>query len=332
VTTLRIGTRGSKLALWQANAVSRLLTEQTGVRCELVIIRTSGDEPPDPPSGPAVGVPSASGGPAVGVPPASGGPALGASAKAAFVKEIEDALLQGHVDLAVHSGKDLSAEFPEGLILGATLAREDPRDAILLPDGEAAASLGALRHRLGAQPRFGTSSVRRTAQLTRLFPGATFVPIRGNVDTRLRKLDAGGCDAGVLACAGLRRLGLADRISLAVSLDDVVPAPGQGIITVQVGPGQPHAIAAAAAITDRDAFDALSAERAVVHALGGGCQMPLGAHARLDGDDLWLVATVIAPDGSQALREERRGPRAQAVSIGRAVAEALLSDGAAALL
>ncbi len=174
--------------------------------------------------------------------------------------------------------------------------------------------------------------MRRVAQLSRLFPRATFASIRGNVDTRLGKLDAGACDASMLASAGLRRLGLANRISLALPIDDVVPAPGQGIITVQVRADRPDAIAAAGAITDRDAFDALIAERAVVRALGGGCQMPLGAHARLHRDELSLIATVIAPDGSRVVREHTIGVRVEAERLGRALADRLRKGGADALL
>jgi hydroxymethylbilane synthase len=248
------------------------------------------------------------------------------------VKEIEDALLEGRVDLAVHSSKDLSAVFPEGLTIGATLPREDPRDAILLPRGETTDSVDALKARLGPRPRFATSSVRRVAQLTRLFPSASFAAIRGNVETRVRKLDAGECDAGMLASAGLKRLGLAARISLALPLDVCIPAPGQGIVTIQIREDQAGVKAAVAAINDPDAFDALTAERAVVRALGGGCQMPLGAYARIEGDSLTLTAVVIAPDGSRIIREEQRGRRAEAASIGQSVADALLKQGAAAIL
>jgi hydroxymethylbilane synthase len=314
VTPLRIGTRGSQLALWQANTVARRISERGGPPCELVIIRTAGDErPSQPPDAP-------------GEPPAS------FNVKATFVKEIEDALLDGRVDLAVHSSKDLSAVFPEGLIVGATLPREDPRDAILLPHGVAVDTVERLRDRLGPAPRFGTSSVRRAAQLTALFPAATFAPIRGNVDTRLRKLDAGECDAGVLACAGLKRLGLAARISLALPLDACVPAPGQGIVTIQVREDQSDARAAVLRINDEDACDALTAERAIVRELGGGCQMPLGAHARIDADALAIRAVVIAADGRRIVRATASGARKQADALGARVAASLLRDGAGDIL
>lgn len=322
MTPLRIGTRGSQLALWQANTVARLITERGGPTCALVIIRTAGDEkpshPPDPP-GAEASIPGT-----VGTP--------GTSTKATFVKEIEDALLDGRVDLAVHSSKDLSAVFPDRLTIGATLPREDPRDAILLPRGEQADSVDALKARLGARPRFGTSSVRRVAQLTTLFPGASFAAMRGNVDTRLRKLDAGECDAGVLASAGLKRLGLAARISLALPLDVCIPAPGQGIVTIQVREDEPAVTSAVAAINDADAFDALTAERAIVRALGGGCQMPLGAHAQVEGNDLFVTAIVIAPDASRAVHAEGGGHRSHAADVGARIAESLMSRGAAEIL
>jgi hydroxymethylbilane synthase len=317
VKTLRIGTRGSKLALWQASTVARLIHESGGPVCELVIVRTAGDESPA-----VLGAPEVPGVQVLGVP----------SVKASFVKEIEDALLDGRVDLAVHSSKDLSAIFPDGLIIGATLARADARDAVLLPHGEKIDSVEAMRARLGATPRIGTSSVRRAAQLSSLLAGALFATIRGNVDTRLRKLDAGECDAGVLACAGLIRLGLSDRISLALPLDICIPAPGQGIVTIQVRADQPDVQRVVAAIDDRDARDALTAERAIVRARGGGGQMPLGAHAHIDDDKLTVTAIVIAPDGSRTVREQSTGPRANAEAIGSSLAEQLLKAGAAEIL
>jgi hydroxymethylbilane synthase len=342
--TLRIGTRGSQLALWQANTVARLIVAHGGPPCELLIIRTSGDEKPSqPPDAPQEDTRSTSAAPGTPGPPgtpgtpgtsSTSGPAgtPATPTKTTFVKEIEDALLDGRIDLAVHSSKDLSAVFPAGLTIGATLPREDARDAILLPRGERCESIARLEARLGPHPRFGTSSVRRIAQLTGLFPGASFAAMRGNVDTRLRKLDAGECDAGVLASAGLKRLGLAARISLALPLDICIPAPGQGIVTIQVRDDQAAVKAAVAAINDRDAFDALTAERAIVRSLGGGCQMPLGAHARIEGDDVSVSAVVIAPDGSRVIRAALQGRRTAARDVGERLAEALLQQGAAEIL
>jgi hydroxymethylbilane synthase len=314
VTALRIGTRGSQLALWQAQTVARLIGERGGPPCEIVIIRTSGDERPSLP---------------LDAPPQ---PPSAINVKATFVKEIEDALLEGRVDLAVHSSKDLAAVFPEGLAIGATLPREDARDAVLLPNNERVESLDALRTRLGRAPRIGTSSVRRAAQLAALLPGASFAPIRGNVDTRLRKIDDGQCDAGVLAVAGLKRLGLGARISFALPLDVCVPAPGQGIVTVQVREDERDVQSIVATINDAAAFDALTAERTIVRLLGGGCQMPLGAYAEIDGDELVVVAVVTAPAGSRVVRARARGARTRAADLGARVAESLLQDGAANLL
>jgi hydroxymethylbilane synthase len=303
VKPVRIGTRGSKLALWQANTVARLLTER-GAHCEIVVIRTSGDEQSSaPPDAPVTNV------------------------KATFVKEIEDALTSGRVDIAVHSSKDLSASLPPGLVIAAALAREDPRDALLLPGATRLGSVDELRVS-GNGVRIGTSSVRRAAQLRTLVPGATFLPIRGNVDTRLAKLDGGACDAMVLACAGLNRLGLQHRVSLALPVEACVPAPGQGIVAIQARMNEPELCDTLRTINDANAIDALIAERAVVSALGGSCQMPLGAHARIDNDDLSMVGVVISRDAHGVARAEVAGPRAQADALGQRLAQSLVDRGA----
>src|SRR6476661_5932500 len=238
--SLRIGTRGSELARWQANTVATLLRQRAGVECEIVIIKTTGDRM-------AEARLSQIGG------------------KRLFVKEIEDALLAGEVDLAVHSSKDMPAVLPDQLVIGAVLEREDPRDAIVLPRVvDTPLSVEELVRELGRAPRIGTSSVRRVTQLTRLFPGAHFLPIRGNLDTRLRKLDSGGFDAIVLASAGLRRLRHAARISALIPVDVCVPAPGQGIIAVEIRQDDQRAAQVVAVFNDADAAIALRAERAVV--------------------------------------------------------------------
>ena len=332
MTTLKIGTRGSQLALWQARTVARLIADSGGPACELEIIRTAGDErpgPPDPPTPPQAVI-AADTAPAAGSGAAPG--SLPANVKATFVKEIEDALLDGRVDLAVHSSKDLAAAFPEGLALGATLPREDARDALLLPHGEQVTTLEQLLARTKTPCRIGTSSVRRSAQLGTLFPGATFVPLRGNVDTRLRKLDAGECDLTVLACAGLKRLGLAQRISLAVPVGACIPAPGQGIVAVQIRSDRDDVAAVVRRVSDAAAFDALTAERAIVRALGGGCQMPLGAYATTVEDRMSIMAIVIAPGGDEIVRDEIHGKRADAAQLGESLAAGLLDRGAAAIL
>jgi hydroxymethylbilane synthase len=335
---MKLGTRGSALALWQAHTVARLLLERTGTECEIVTIRTSGDERPGVGSRQsAVDGKSDSAVPdsrtADSETPDSRLPTADENTKRVFVKEIEDALLARRIDLAVHSAKDMSAQQPDGLAIGGVLPREDPRDALVLSHVAAPLrDINELLRVLGETPRLGTSSVRRSAQLRRILPKASFAPVRGNVETRLRKLDAGECDALVLAVAGLRRLNLFDRISLALPVDLCTPAPGQGIVAVQIRADDQDARAAVAAMSDVDAADALIAEQAVVRALGGGCHLPLGALARIEGSDLAIAGVVIAPDGSRAVRDERRGSRRDAVQLGDALAQALLAAGADEIL
>jgi len=320
VTPLRIGTRGSQLALWQARAVATLI-ERHGRAVELVTIRTTGDRIQNAPLSEAGG-------------------------KRLFVKEIEDALLDGTVDLAVHSAKDMSAVLPDGLAVGATLPREDPRDAFVLSDdtkgeGREARSdergakdehLKSALAALGNSPTIGTGSVRRIGQLAALLPGARFSPIRGNVDTRLRKLDASEYDALVLASAGMRRLGFESRITAPIPLDVCVPAPGQGIVAVETRSGDRDINAFLAALTDSTAAAALTAERALVAALGGGCQLPLGAVAVHDGRELDMQAVVTSLDGRQRIQRRLRGPLQEPAELGRRLAGELAAAGAIALL
>jgi hydroxymethylbilane synthase len=316
---MRIGTRGSKLALWQANTVARLIREVGGPECEIVVIRTSGDEragPPDPPSTPSTFDTSST-----------------VNVKSMFVKEIEEALLDRRVDLAVHSAKDLPAELPEGLRLAAALEREDPRDALLLPHGSTATDFASVKRAIGSTGRIGTSSVRRIAQLRVQFPNAEFITIRGNVDTRLRKLDASECDVIMLATAGLKRLGFAHRISVLVPTEVCVPAPGQGIVAVEVSERVPAGVQdLLKAISDADAEVALTAERSVVAALGGGCQMPLGALARVDGQELTIEGIVASLDGRTVIRAQARGHRGGAAALGDKLAAQLVARGAQKLL
>jgi hydroxymethylbilane synthase len=317
---LRLGTRGSALALWQANAVARRIAESGGPPCRIVVIKTSGDRLQEAPLSEVGG-------------------------KRLFVKEIEDALLNREIDLAVHSSKDMPAILPDGLTVAAALPREDPLDAVVLPrraegtgqssehDSVVLTTIDDLLGVLGQSPRIGTSSVRRIAQLTRLFPGARFLPVRGNLDTRLRKLDQGGYDAIVLAAAGLRRLGFASRISFALPVTACVPAPGQGIVAIEIRDGDEAARAAVAPIDDAAANAALTAERAIVAALGGGCQTPIGAlTSAVDADTIDLVGVVVALDGSRAIRKHARGSRDEAAALGAAVGVALLADGAGEIL
>ena len=310
--TLKLGTRGSQLALFQAHAVAGLLREREGVECEIVVIKTSGDR-------------------------LSEATLAQIGGKRLFVKEIEDALLDGTIDLAVHSSKDMPALLPPGLVIGAALPREDARDAVVLPavlpdGGGELLELDDVVRRLGRAPRIGTSSVRRIAQLTRMFPGARFLPIRGNLGTRLRKLDAGEFDAIVLAAAGLRRLKYEGRISAALPSDTCVPAPGQGIIAVEVRADDERVRERVARITDPSSAAALAAERALVIRLGGGCQMPIGAFASEVGSDLRMIAIVVSVDGSRIARVETRGPIADAERVGVEAAEQLLARGAADIL
>ena len=324
---LRIGTRGSKLALWQATEVAARIAAAGGPSCRIVVMTTSGDRLQEAPLSEIGG-------------------------KRLFVKEIEDALLRHEVDLAVHSSKDLPAVLPDGLVIAGVLPREDPRDAVVLPvmaDGSGLPELhqpSAISHQpsamttveelvaaLGQTPSIGTGSVRRIAQLTRLFPGAQFKAIRGNLDTRLRKLDEGAHDALVLAAAGLRRLGFAHRISFALPAAACVPAPGQGIVAVEIRAGDERTREFVSRFDDPAAGAVLTAERAVVETLGGGCQTPVGALATLVDDDMIeLVAAVIALDGSRAVRERGIGPRAEAAALGARVGAALLAQGADEIL
>jgi hydroxymethylbilane synthase len=313
--------------------VAARIREAGGPECEIVVIRTSGDERPGPPDPPAP--PRRPAGDALApddtVAAASG---IGsANIKATFVKEIEDALLEGRVDLAVHSAKDLSATLPDGLIVAATLPRDDPRDALLLPRAASATGLDQVQAVLGRAPRIGTSSARRAALVRQLFRDAQIVPVRGNVDTRLRRLDAGECDALMLAAAGVRRLGLDERISALLPADVCVPAPGQGIVAIEIVQDAPREIRNLVhRISDADADAALVAERAVVAALGGGCQMPLGALAALDEQDVVLHGAVASLDGRRVVRAGISGNRGNPAAVGEKLAQQLLSRGAAELL
>src|SRR5262245_65586677 len=304
---LKLGTRGSQLALYQATTTASLLKTHAGIDCDIVVIKTSGDRLAEAPLSEIGG-------------------------KRLFVKEIEDSLLAGEIDVAVHSSKDLPAVLPPGLTLGAVLFREDPRDAVVLPAGREASSVESVRALLGSSPRIGTSSVRRIAQLMTLFPNARFEPIRGNLDTRLRKLDSGDYDALVLAAACLRRLQHAHRISTALPAETCVPAPGQGIIAIEIRENDSRARELVTTIHDSAAGVALEAERAVVTRLGGGCQMPIGAYANVQDETITLAAIVIALDGSREVRASASGSVYDPDALGVQVADALLARGADTIL
>ena len=295
-----IGSRGSALALWQARWIEARLQE-AGRETRIEIIKTTGDKITD-------------------VALAQVGTASGG--KGVFTKEIEEALLAGAIDLAVHSLKDLPTELPAGLTLAAVPEREDPRDALV----------GFRLDDLPKGARVGTSSLRRAAQVRALRPDVILGDIRGNVETRLRKRDEGECDATLLACAGLRRLGLEGRITEALDPSVMAPAVGQGALGIETREGDEETLAVLKPIEHRATREAVEAERALLDALGGGCQVPLGAHARVDEGDLHLIAAVVAPDGSRVIRTKARGPAEQPQDLGRRAAEALLRDGAAALI
>ena len=255
--------------------------------------------------------------------------------KRLFVKEIEEALLGGDIDLAVHSSKDMPVVLPQGLTIGGVLSREDPRDAVVLPLSRARSmtSVDELMSELGSAPTLGTGSIRRAAQLARLFPSATFAPIRGNLNTRLSKLDDTGYDALVLAAAGLRRLGLASRISMMLPVDVCVPAPGQGIIAIEVREHDAPVGRIARDAHDPAAGAALTAERALVEAIGGGCQSPIGALATpIDDARIELVAAVAAQDGSRVVRASGTATLGEAATLGARVAAELVARGAGDIL
>lgn len=296
---LRIGSRGSALALWQANFVRGEL-EQAGVACEIVIIKTTGDAAPD-------------------------APVAGIGVKGVFIKELEDALLDGRVDLAVHSMKDVPTAIPEGLAFPAICRRHDPSDALISRSG------GGLRD-LAKGARVGTSSVRRQAQLRAARPDLEFADLRGNVDTRLRKLDSGAYDAIVLARAGLVRLGLSQRISEVISTDICLPAVGQGAVGVETRAADDVTRVAVGRLDHAESRIAVEAERALLAHLEGGCQVPLGALASLDGNRLTLEGCVASPDGRTVVRDRMDGDVGEPARLGRALGEGLLSKGAGKIL
>ncbi|HWF47295.1 MAG TPA: hydroxymethylbilane synthase [Bryobacteraceae bacterium] len=289
-----IGSRGSALALWQARYVAGEL-EKLGTAARIEIIRTSGDRLQTGSMAPA--------------------------GKGLFTKEIEEALLSGAIDVAVHSLKDLPTEIPEGLALAAVPVREDARDAMV----------GARLDELTAGARVGTSSDRRAAQLRILRPDLKIEPIRGNVDTRLRKRREGEFDAIVLALAGLRRLGLEHEAAEILTPEQMCPAPGQGALGIETR-ADDTAHRVCVALNHLETAAAVTCERAVLAGLGGGCQLPLGAYAEPRGLALQVTAVVVARDGSRSIRAHAEGSLADPVGLGESVAAELKSKGAAGLL
>lgn len=300
---LRIGTRGSALALWQANHVREALEKSCSVQSEIVVIKTSGDQFAAAPVE-QIGV--------IGV----------------FTKELEDALLDGRADLAVHSMKDVPTEFSSACEIATVFQREDPRDALVSFRGERLENLPR-----GA--RIGTSSLRRASQLKQFRPDFQIIEIRGNVDTRLRKLSEGEYDAIVLAKAGIVRLGHASRITEVLSPEVVLPAVGQGALGVEFPKARKNESRCIERLTDRDTMLAVTAERALLAEVQGGCRLPLGAWARMEAGEMILDACVLSTDGSESIR--RRGRKScvansDAEALGREVASQLLGAGADRLL
>jgi hydroxymethylbilane synthase len=288
---MRIGTRGSPLALIQAEAVRRLVAAALGIAEEgatIVPIRTTGDRITDRPLADAGG-------------------------KGLFTKEIDEALAAGRIDIGVHSAKDMATKLPDGIVIAGCLKRADVRDAFISPRARSLAELPA-----GAV--VGTSSLRRKALTLRARPDLRIVDLRGNVETRLRKIAEGAADATLLATAGLARLGLADRAASYLDADTWVPAPGQGAIAIAARTDDAAVRRHLAAIDDRETSLALAAERAFLAVLDGSCRTPIGGLARIDGDRMTFHGLIVKPDGSAAHEATRSGLAKDAEAIGREVA------------
>jgi hydroxymethylbilane synthase len=298
---MRIGTRGSQLALWQARWVQQAIERQwPETKTELTIIKTTGDKITDVPLAKVGG-------------------------KGLFVKEIEEALMDGRIDLAVHSMKDMPAELPHGLCISAVPERENPLDALISNDNRSLDQLPP-----GA--RVGTSSLRRASQLLHRRPDLSIRPLRGNLDTRLKKLTGGDLDAIILAAAGLKRLDLAHMITSVLDPDIMLPAVGQGALCIE---SRTHDSRTSQIVTSLDhaaTHLAVMAERAFLHRLEGGCQVPIAAFATLENEQLELTGLVAEVDGSICIQEAASGPCDQAVSLGIDLAETLMARGAGDIL
>ncbi|EKF9153652.1 hydroxymethylbilane synthase [Vibrio cholerae] len=300
-TPIRIATRQSPLALWQANYVKdALMAAHPGLQVELVTMVTRGDVILDTPLAKVGG-------------------------KGLFVKELEIAMLEGRADLAVHSMKDVPVDFPDGLGLVTICEREDPRDAFV-------SNTYAKIEDLPSGAIVGTCSLRRQCQLKAARPDLVIKELRGNVGTRLSKLDAGEYDAIILAAAGLKRLELESRIRSFIEPEQSLPAVGQGAVGIECRVDDQRVCALLAPLNHADTADRVRCERAMNLTLQGGCQVPIGSYALLEGDHIWLRALVGEPDGSQIVRGEIRGPRTQAEQLGITLAEQLLSQGAKEIL
>ena len=298
---IRIATRQSPLALWQAEHVATLLTQTfPEVTAQLVKMVTRGDKILDAPLAKVGG-------------------------KGLFVKELEEGMLSGDADIAVHSMKDVPIDFPEGLHLAAILEREDPTDAFV---SNRFASLADLP----PNARIGTSSLRRECQLKELFPTAEIIPLRGNVNTRLAKLDAGDYDAIILASAGLKRLGMAERITQTLPVSVSLPAVGQGAIGIECRIDDVEINEMLKALHDNTTGLCVTAERAMNTRLNGGCQVPIAGFAVFGDGQIFMRGLVGNPDGTVLYRAEQKGPSDQVENIGRIIAEDLLAQGADKIL
>ncbi|TDR76507.1 hydroxymethylbilane synthase [Paludibacterium purpuratum] len=296
-----IASRESRLAMWQAEHIrARLQSMHPGLTVEILGMTTKGDQILDKTLAKIGG-------------------------KGLFVKELEVALAEGRADLAVHSIKDVPMVLPDGFALAAICTREDPCDAFVSNRYQSLAELpdGAV---------VGTSSLRREAQLRARFPRLVIRPLRGNVQTRLAKLDNGDYDAIILAAAGLKRLGLVERIAATIAVDDSLPAAGQGALGIEIRADRTELATLLAGLNDADTHACVSAERTLAREMGGSCQLPLGAFATLQGDVLHLTGLLAHPDGSVMLRADAAAPREYAEALGRAVAKKLYEQDAGALI
>ena len=297
---LRIGSRGSLLARWQAEFVRKQLFQLTGVETEVVIIKTSGDKMQQAPVAQIGG-------------------------KGIFIKELEEALLEENIDLAVHSVKDIPTETPGRLFFPAVCRRDDVRDCLVSNNGTTLANL-----KQGA--RMGTSSLRRQAQLRHHRPDLDVRELRGNVDTRLRKVESGEYDAIVLSKAGLDRLGWSQKITEPLSTDISLPAVGQGAIAIEARVKDQKAAEILGKLDDEETRTVIIAERALMEALQGGCQVPMGAWARMERGELVMEAVVCSVDGVQYVRQKASAPPDQAAELGQRMAQMLLEGGARTIL
>jgi hydroxymethylbilane synthase len=300
VRHLRIGTRGSLLAKWQAESVRKQLFQAAGVEAEIVIIKTAGDKMHQ-------------------------APLTQIGGKGIFIKELEEALLDESIDLAVHSVKDIPTDTPSRLCFSAVCRRDDVRDCLITANGATLANL-----RQGA--RVGTSSLRRQAQLRHIRPDLDTRELRGNIDTRLRKVESGEYDAILLAKAGLDRLGWSQRIAEILSPDLCMPAVGQGAIAVETRLKDTEAADILAKLDDAETRTAIIAERALLGALHGGCQVPIGGWARIERGELVLEACVCSVDGLQYVKQRAMAPPEHAVQLGEHMARLLMEAGAQSIL